>query len=535
LIDRAHGAHDAALRVAWPETSVEARADDDESSRMRKQAIEAVRLARDALDGARADDAYVHSQYAVAIAMIEGQQALLRDALAHGLHALLLLDEADMALDWIDECAEVWSSGATCGDASDAACAIVEAQVRLACARSSADDPLARAALLAAAQRDCERAAHHALIDNRLASRAPVLETLVEVFVEADDIDGARAWASRLHGEGLHAEGHDEEGTPLLRAMCLLQRVRLDLLQGAAGEPAVRALDPLVDRFAPPAQALEQHGLLMQCLSQAHERSGNAEAALRYRKRWAESRDRVEAVRMQQQSRWAQRPLPGLRRQARAFVQEAMPQSLHEALRDLRAAAAHPMEPASRGTVSNATRCTQRAQDYCATYVGMLEADQADAQRLLPVDLGSLVANVCAEMDSDVQSGIVLVRRIEPDVRVMADHALLSRACANLLANALQHSPPRSTVTVAVHRSEDVALLSITDEGPGLPLSMRDRLFERYATERSDGGNGLGLALVARVVRQHQGWTEVFDGEGSGTTIRIALKALRTVPVRVLP
>jgi signal transduction histidine kinase len=77
---------------------------------------------------------------------------------------------------------------------------------------------------------------------------------------------------------------------------------------------------------------------------------------------------------------------------------------------------------------------------------------------------------------------------------------------------------------VQVARQDGSASIAVSDSGPGLPMSMRTRLFQRYATDRTDGGNGLGLALVARVARQHQARVQVQTQTGEGTTIALVMK-----------
>jgi two-component system, OmpR family, sensor kinase len=70
-------------------------------------------------------------------------------------------------------------------------------------------------------------------------------------------------------------------------------------------------------------------------------------------------------------------------------------------------------------------------------------------------------------------------------------------------------------------------VLSVSDQGPGLPLAMRTRLFERYASGRGDGGNGLGLALVARVARLHGARVAVQTQAGQGTTVSLSMKLVQ--------
>jgi signal transduction histidine kinase len=79
-------------------------------------------------------------------------------------------------------------------------------------------------------------------------------------------------------------------------------------------------------------------------------------------------------------------------------------------------------------------------------------------------------------------------------------------------------------VEVNVRRQADGRVrLSVADAGPGLPLDMRVRLFQRFATGSVRKGNGLGLAMVARAARVHQAGIEVDSGPGRGTTVSLLL------------
>jgi two-component system sensor histidine kinase PilS (NtrC family) len=114
-----------------------------------------------------------------------------------------------------------------------------------------------------------------------------------------------------------------------------------------------------------------------------------------------------------------------------------------------------------------------------------------------------------------------------------ADEDLLHRAVFNLTLNAVQASPPGGTVTVGVARLDAAALPSglpatgphvrftVRDEGPGLPASVRERLFEPFQTTRPSG-TGLGLPMVHRAVEAHRGQVTVETGpDGTRFTIYV--------------
>jgi signal transduction histidine kinase len=96
---------------------------------------------------------------------------------------------------------------------------------------------------------------------------------------------------------------------------------------------------------------------------------------------------------------------------------------------------------------------------------------------------------------------------IEEDLNISGDRDLLFQAIANVLDNAIKYTPEAGRVRVALSRNKERARMIIQDSGPGIPESERARVFERFVrleTSRSAPGNGLGLSLVAAVLRIHK-------------------------------
>lgn len=122
-----------------------------------------------------------------------------------------------------------------------------------------------------------------------------------------------------------------------------------------------------------------------------------------------------------------------------------------------------------------------------------------------------------------------------PDLTVPADSERLHQVVANLLHNAVRHSPPGEEVRlVAVRAGQDVRI-DVVDRGPGIARDQRTQVFERFARgnmpattgQTSTGGTGLGLAIVRWAVDLHGGAIEVADTE-VGCTMRLTLPAYRT-------
>ncbi|HSA40876.1 MAG TPA: sensor histidine kinase, partial [Mycobacterium sp.] len=86
--------------------------------------------------------------------------------------------------------------------------------------------------------------------------------------------------------------------------------------------------------------------------------------------------------------------------------------------------------------------------------------------------------------------------------------------------NARLHTPAGTTVRLALARDDRGAVLTVADDGPGIPAELQPEVFERFSRgdssrSRRDGGTGLGLAIVAAVVRAHHGGIELRSAPGS--------------------
>ena len=120
------------------------------------------------------------------------------------------------------------------------------------------------------------------------------------------------------------------------------------------------------------------------------------------------------------------------------------------------------------------------------------------------------------------------------DVRVLGDEDLLTTAVRNLLDNAVNYSPAGTRISIGVRRVGEVAEVSVTDQGYGIPPDDLERIFERFyrvdpARSRATGGTGLGLSIVKHVIENHGGELSVWSVEGAGSTFTIRL------PVAAVP
>jgi signal transduction histidine kinase len=163
---------------------------------------------------------------------------------------------------------------------------------------------------------------------------------------------------------------------------------------------------------------------------------------------------------------------------------------------------------------------------------------RADAGREIPaapVDLSAVAREATAEagaLSSDHPVSLDLPGPVT--VSGVADE--LHRLAGNLVENALLHTPPGTPITVSVRREGDSAVLEVSDRGPGVPVELRERVFERFASGAGDGarsgGTGLGLAIVKAVADAHGGRVALSDADGGGARFVVTLPAIDTAPVR---
>ena len=114
---------------------------------------------------------------------------------------------------------------------------------------------------------------------------------------------------------------------------------------------------------------------------------------------------------------------------------------------------------------------------------------------------------------------------------VHGDPELLMTALRNLIDNAIRYSPENTRIGVGIRAREGTVSVSVKDQGPGIPESEQDRIFERFyrvdaARSRQTGGTGLGLSIVKHVVAQHGGDISLWSAPGQGSTFTMTLPEL---------
>jgi signal transduction histidine kinase len=166
--------------------------------------------------------------------------------------------------------------------------------------------------------------------------------------------------------------------------------------------------------------------------------------------------------------------------------------------------------------------------------IARIEAGSSEGD-MSEVDASAIVRDV-VELYEPVaeESGTELTVDAPQPIALKASRELLGQAIANLIDNAMKHAAPadgeerRLAIAVSTARDGDTLVLRVADNGPGIAEADRERALQRFVRlekSRSQPGSGLGLSLVAAVVRLHHGVIELGDGNpGLVVTIRLPLK-----------
>ena len=144
-----------------------------------------------------------------------------------------------------------------------------------------------------------------------------------------------------------------------------------------------------------------------------------------------------------------------------------------------------------------------------------------------PVDPTALVHDVLASFKAQSEASEVnLAGDLDYGIPMVdVDPARMRSALANVISNAIRHTPPGGSVRVGVQSAGDQVVIAVTDTGEGIPAKLLPRVFERFVKTPSSTGSGLGLAIVQDIVTAHGAKIEIESTQGVGTAVRITLQA----------
>ncbi len=189
-----------------------------------------------------------------------------------------------------------------------------------------------------------------------------------------------------------------------------------------------------------------------------------------------------------------------------------------------------------REAIASALRSSRRMGRLVTDLLILARADAGRLSSRARIDLGSLIVEAVLDIRPiDRRHRIELAEM--PPTEVEGNHDELTRMVINLLQNALQHTPSGTAIEVRLWHRDSLAVIEISDDGPGIPVGAYDQVFERFTrgpgpadlAVRSGEGTGLGLAIVRAVAEAHGGEVRCSASESGGACFTVTLPR-RTSP-----
>jgi two-component system, OmpR family, sensor kinase len=189
-----------------------------------------------------------------------------------------------------------------------------------------------------------------------------------------------------------------------------------------------------------------------------------------------------------------------------------------------------------REAAASALRSSRRMRRLVAD---LLLLARADAGRITPhedIDLSRVVTEAAGELEPVAGDHQITVSA-PPGATISGARDELHRLAVNLMENALRHTDPGTAVLATVEPLNGQVVLSVKDDGPGIPAENREKVFERFFRGDGDrsGSSGLGLAIVRAVAESHAGSVSLEDspdGRGATFVVRLPAEKPRAVPTR---
>ena len=194
--------------------------------------------------------------------------------------------------------------------------------------------------------------------------------------------------------------------------------------------------------------------------------------------------------------------------------------------------------------VDSALRSSRRMSRLVGDLLLLARADAGRMDKHRRCDLAEVAGHAAAEAAPLLGDRVLTVDNDRP-LWVSGSPDELHRLVLNLLDNAAQHTPAGSRIELSLARQGDEAVIEVGDDGPGIPISMRTQIFDRFV--RGEGpadtvrgtGTGLGLAIVSAVAESHDGSVEAAESKLGGALFRAriplaAAEAVESKPLEAL-
>jgi two-component system, OmpR family, sensor kinase len=178
--------------------------------------------------------------------------------------------------------------------------------------------------------------------------------------------------------------------------------------------------------------------------------------------------------------------------------------------------------------VEGALNSSKRMRRLVADLLLLARADAGRAGVRGDTDLAAIVGSALAEVRPVADDHELIVGPMEP-TRVKGNPDDLHRLVVNLLENGVRHTPPETRINVDLRHEDGVAVLEVSDDGPGIPPGMEEQVFSRFvrgagpADRNTDRGTGLGLAIVQAVAASHGGTVEAGEAAHGGAQLIVRL------------
>jgi signal transduction histidine kinase len=173
-------------------------------------------------------------------------------------------------------------------------------------------------------------------------------------------------------------------------------------------------------------------------------------------------------------------------------------------------------------------RSLERAIAFCQSTLSYGRAQEPPPDRKV-IPLEPLIEEVHESLGLGIDIPIRWIVAVERGLTVDADHDQLFRVLVNLARNAMQalegqghRDPARDQIRITGRREASVAVIEVSDTGPGIPEKAREHLFEAFQSSTRPGGSGLGLAIAAELARAHGGDIRLIEGT-IGATFRVTI------------
>jgi signal transduction histidine kinase len=201
---------------------------------------------------------------------------------------------------------------------------------------------------------------------------------------------------------------------------------------------------------------------------------------------------------------------------------------LHAETLQLDRPAAQTRQDASRVIVRETRRLIHLVENALQFVRGGHSAMRLDPQLLSVADVVDETLDGLAPV---LEAAVAHVeRRLDAEAMALVDANAMRQVVINLVDNAVRFGPPGQTIVVRVWTRDGHVWLAVEDEGPGIAVADRERVFGPFVTASASSGSGIGLAVVRQLVDLHDGHVSIEDAPTGGARIVVRLPAADGTP-----